>query len=91
LIKKNVVEEFQALKQQPGGDLFVFGSADLAASLIQNDLIDEHRLIVVPIVLGNGMPLYKDIHQPLALKLVRLKSFKNGNILLAYQPVRKGS
>jgi dihydrofolate reductase len=91
LIKANVVEEFRRLKQQPGRDLFVFGSANLSTTLIQHDLIDEYRLIVNPVVLGSGEALFQDIHQPLHLKLLKTKSFRNGNVLLLYQPETKAS
>jgi dihydrofolate reductase len=89
LVKTKLAEELLKLKQQPGGDLFVFGSANLAATLIQHDLIDEYRLIVNPVILGSGIPLFKGIRQPLHLKWVQTKPFRNGNVLLVYQPDRK--
>jgi dihydrofolate reductase len=81
----DAAEELARLKQQPGRDLFVFGSADLAATFIEHDLIDEFRIIVNPVVLGRGKPLFKDLQRPLKLKLLKTQPFRNGNILLYYQ------
>jgi dihydrofolate reductase len=88
LIRTNPVQEITQLKQQDGRDLFVFGSANLAETLIQHDLIDEFRLLVAPVVLGSGRPLFHVTYQPLRLKLVRSRTFQNGNVLLTYQPNR---
>ena len=86
LVKGNAAEELARLKQQPGRDLFVFGSADLAATFIQQGLVNEFRNLVNPIVLGSGMPLFKGIQKPLNLKLLKTMPFRNGNVLLYYQP-----
>ncbi len=88
LIKENIAEEISSLKQRPGKDLIIFGSANLAVSLIQMDLIDEYRIMVNPVVLGNGKPLFKGIHDRLNLKLLKTKTFDSGNVLLYYQPER---
>jgi dihydrofolate reductase len=89
LVKENLAEEIRKLKEQPGKDLLLFGSADLASTLTQLGLIDEYRLMVNPVVLGSGKPLFKDIKKSLDLKLVKTRAFGNGNVLLCYQPVSK--
>ena len=89
LIKGNIAEEISKLKRQPGKDLFVFGSADLASTLTNLGLIDEYRIIVNPVVLGNGKPLFKGIKDKLHLKLVNTKTFRSGNVLLYYEPAKK--
>jgi dihydrofolate reductase len=86
LVKENIAAEVSQLKQQPGRDLAIFGSANLAMSLLQMDLIDELRLMVNPVVLGNGKPLFVSIHEKLNLKLIKTRVFRSGNILLCYQP-----
>ena len=86
IIKGEAALELKKLKQVSGKDLFIFGSADLASTFIRNDLIDEYRLIVNPIVLGTGNPLFKPTGQMLKLKLFDTKTFQNGNVLLYYQP-----
>lgn len=85
LVKTNTGEELLKLKQQSGRDLFIFGSADLAASLIRENLIDEYRLIVNPVVLGRGIPLFKDVQGPFQLEFEKARPFRNGNILLYYR------
>ena len=54
LIKENVAEEVSRLKQQPGRDILIHGSADLVHTLMQHDLIDEYRIMVNPVVVGSG-------------------------------------
>ena len=85
LIKENVFEEIARLKQQSGKDLIIFGSGNLASTFLQQGLIDEIRVIVNPVVLGAGTPLFRDI-QPLNLTLLKTRTFRNGNVLLYYQP-----
>lgn len=89
LVKDNLAAEITALKQQPGQDLALFGSAKLLATLVQLDLIDEHRIIVNPIILGRGTPLFQGITDPLRLKLIQSRTFRSGNVLLCYQPEDK--
>ncbi len=86
LINGDAVEELMKLKQQPGKDLLIFGSANLASTFTRNGLIDEYRLIVNPIVLGEGVSLFKEEGGMLKMKLLNTKSFRNGNVLLYYQP-----
>jgi dihydrofolate reductase len=87
LVKENVAEEIAKLKQQQGRDLAIFGSSNLAVSLIQMGFIDELRIMVNPVVLGNGNPLFKGIHEKLNLKLLKTRTFRSGNVLLYYQPI----
>jgi dihydrofolate reductase len=89
LVKENIAEEIAKLKQQPGKDLIIFGSSDLAVTFIQHGLIDEYRIMVNPVVLGNGKPLFKGIKDKLNLKLLGTKLFGSGNVLLYYQPDKK--
>lgn len=89
LIKENIQPEIEKLKQQPGKDLILFGSADLAATFRQLDLIDEYRIILHPIVLAQGTPLFRQNPEQLHLKLTRTKTFKSGNVLLYYEPKRE--
>ncbi len=88
LVKKNVAEEISKLKQQPGKDLAIFGSSNLCLSLIKPGVIDEFRIIVNPVVLGSGNPLFKGIQDKLNLELIKTKTFKSGNVLLYYRPDR---
>ncbi len=89
LVKEAIAEEISKLKQQPGKDSAIFGSSDLALTFIQHGLIDEYRIIVNPVVLGNGKPLFKGIKDRLNLKLLKTKVFRSGNVCLYYEPVER--
>ena len=87
MVKGNAEEEVAKLKAQPGKDLFIFGSANLSATLTRGGLIDEYRLCLAPVVLGGGNPLFKENPERLKLKLVESRPLKSGGVLLYYQPV----
>ena len=81
----NDIAEIKKTKQQPGKDIAIFGSSDLALSLIKDGLIDEFRVIVAPVILGSGKTLLQGISDKLDLKLMNTKTFKSGNVLLSYE------
>jgi dihydrofolate reductase len=85
LVREFDPNEIKRLKEQPGKDISVGGS-DLAVSFIKAGLIDEFRLMINPIVIGEGTPIFKGIDSKLNLKLVKTKVFKNGNVFLCYKP-----
>ena len=89
LVKNNAAEEVSKLKQQPGKDMVIYGSANLVQNFTDLGLIDEYQLLVHPVVLGNGKPLFKGITRPLHLKLLRSETFMNGVVVLYYEPERK--
>ena len=81
-------EQFVArLKQQPGKDILIFGSANLSASLMEKGLIDEYRLGLNPLVLGGGDPLFKPSGHELRMKLLEARPLKSGCVILRYQPM----
>lgn len=86
LIKGNVAEEIARLKRQPGKDIGIVGSGTLVRSLLADDLIDELRLMVHPVVLGCGKRLFEDEGDQKVLKLVDSKSFGTGVLYLTYHP-----
>ena len=86
LIKGNVAQELTRLKQQPGKNISVVGSATLVRSLLRDDLLDELRLLVHPIVVSRGKRLFEEGGERKALKLVEFKTFSTGVIYLTYQP-----
>jgi len=85
LIKDNVAAELKQLKKQLHGDLLLLGSARLTQSLFEVGLIDEFRFTVNPIVLGSGIPLFKDVKIPVRLKLLDTKEFKSGVVSMHYK------
>lgn len=84
-VKEKVPEEIARLKHVYDGNLAILGSATLVQSLMSSGLIDEFQLMVYPIILGNGKLLFTEGNQ-LALKLVEVKKFSSGTLLLRYQP-----
>ena len=88
IIKANVAEEIEKLKQQPGGDILVAGSATLIRFLMENDLVDEYRLLTYPLVVGKGKRLFTD-GMTASLKLTESKPMGSGLVLLRYEPERK--
>jgi class 3 adenylate cyclase len=86
LISGDVVREITRLKDQPGGDLLVFGSADLVDTVLEHDLIDEYRLFFYPVILGSGKHLFRDGIDLHHLRLVDSRTFSSGVVLLTYRP-----
>ena len=78
------VEEIRRVKQQPGKDMHAVGGATLVSSLMNLGLIDELRLVVQPLVLGEGKALFKDVKERHALKLLGAKPLKSGMVCLTY-------
>jgi dihydrofolate reductase len=82
----DVAAEIARLKAQPGGDLLVAGSRQLAQSLLERGLVDELRLMVFPIVLGSGKRLFQDVSAVTSLALADARTAGSGIVLLTYQP-----
>jgi len=88
-LKKEVIkEEVLELMQQAGKNILV-GSPSLIVALAQLDLIDEYQLSVQPIVLGSGLPLFKNVKDRINLKLLKTKTFDCGAVTLYYEPTKK--
>jgi dihydrofolate reductase len=87
LAKRDIKEEVLELRQQTGKSILV-GSPSLIVTLMKLDLIDEYQLCVHPIVLGNGLPLFKDINDRINLSLLKTKTFGSGAIILYFEPTK---
>jgi dihydrofolate reductase len=85
LVKSDPAAEIRRLQKEPGGSLFVFGSANLADTLMAQGLIDEFRILVNPLILGSGTPLFQGAAGRIPLRLASCRTFANGNVLLIYQ------
>ncbi|MFB3166624.1 dihydrofolate reductase family protein [Neobacillus sp. 179-C4.2 HS] len=83
-INDQILEEVKKLKNKPGKDIWLYGGSSLITSFIKLGLVDEFRLSVHPVVLGEGKPLFMDIQERLNLKLVHTRSFSSGVVQLIY-------
>ncbi len=89
IIRGNVVEAISKLKQQPGKDIIIDGSASLVQSLMGTDLIDEYRFLVLPFIMGRGRRFFPDGTPQTKLRLVESKMLSFGALALTYQPGKK--
>jgi dihydrofolate reductase len=85
LVKEDAGAYVTRLKSQPGKDLYIYGSADLSATFIRHDLIDEYRIGLAPMVLGAGNPLFKELAVRKKLRLKSVEATKTGCVLLTYE------
>ena len=87
LAKKDLKEEVTDLKRQAGKNIGV-GGPGIIRILMQYGLIDEYQFYVQPIILGSGLPLFKDISDRIDLKLLKTKTLGSGVVILNYEPVK---
>ena len=86
IIGGEAVERIEEVKTSPGGDLLVIGSAHLTACFAAAGVLDELRIMVCPIALGQGRSLFENLKDRVALKLAHVRQFGSGNVLLTYRP-----
>jgi dihydrofolate reductase len=86
LLREIVPEEIEQLKQEPGRDMVIYGSASVIQALTNYGLIDEYQLLVHPFILGAGKPLFNNIKQQVNLKLVNTEARSSGVVVLTYRP-----
>ncbi|MGO9256442.1 MAG: dihydrofolate reductase family protein [Bryobacteraceae bacterium] len=82
----SVADEVARLKRVPGDGLLWVGGSDLAVSFLEQGLMDELRIVLTPILLGAGKTVFDAIKKRYPLKLLSVKSFKSGNVVLTYEP-----
>lgn len=86
LLKEINPAEIEQLKREPGRDIIIYGSASLVQTLTNLGLIDEYQILVHPVILGAGKPLFQDIKERVKLKLANTKTHPSGVVVLYYQP-----
>lgn len=86
IARGDLATEIAALKAEPGGEIMAHGGAAFVQALSRHGLIDEYRLIILPVALGAGLPLFKNLPRPLRLDLTETRSFSDGTIINVYQP-----
>ena len=85
VLNENLSENISKLKNQDGKNILIFGSPSASHSLLALGLIDEYWVFVNPVLLGEGIPLFKGVTEPTKLNLVESKTFSNGVIALHYE------
>ena len=88
LIKENIEQEIEMMKNQTVKNMTILGSGSIVSAFAQRGLIDEYEFIVNPVVLGGGRSIFQGIRNRLHLKLLKTRTFKSGNVLLQYQLVK---
>jgi dihydrofolate reductase len=91
VLKGDVAEEVAKLKEKHDGEIVVHGSAQLVQTLLEQDLVDELRLMVFPVVLGSGKRLFGETSGKKPLRLVDSKIVGDGVAILVYRPARDGA
>ena len=82
----DLADEVNALKRQPGKDLIAWGGATFAQSLTRLRLVDEYRLVLQPVALGDGLPLFAGLTAPFVLDLIEARAYDDGAVLHVYRP-----
>jgi dihydrofolate reductase len=88
LMKGDMAREVATLKVQPAKDMVIYGSDSIVSALAVARLIDEYRIFLVPVVLGSGKPLFRDIGKRFTLELQETQQFGAGFVLLRYQAAK---
>jgi dihydrofolate reductase len=86
VVKDDVPARISKLKQESANDIFLFGSANLASSLMRDRLFDEYRIAVNPLVLGGGTRLFENSSDKANLKLLQTRPLESGVVILHYAP-----
>lgn len=88
IARGDLAEEITGLIRESGGDIMAHGGARFVQALSKLGLIDEYRLVIRPVALGNGLPLFKDLPDPLPLQLLAATTYPDGTAIHVYQRTR---
>jgi dihydrofolate reductase len=86
IARADLAEEIASLREEPGGDIIAWGGAAFVQSLSRAGLVDEYRLVINPVALGAGKPVFKDLPSPITLELVEAVTYDTGAALHVYRP-----
>ena len=86
LLKGDLAAEVRKLKRDSERDMVIMGSGSVISQLTQAGLIDDYQIVVYPVVLGKGRTMFDGLKDRLPLKLTKTRTFRNGNVLLCYEP-----
>jgi dihydrofolate reductase len=85
IARGGLTDEIGRLKQESDRDIMAHGGAAFVQSLSRLRLVDEYHLVIGPVALGSGLPMFKDLDAPLRLHLAEAKSFSDGTVISVYQ------
>ena len=88
VISNNIKEQVAALKASSEKDILIFGSPSAVHALMAEGLVDHIWIFLNPVILGNGVPLFKDIKETLKLRLTTSHTFSSGVVCLSYEIVQ---
>jgi dihydrofolate reductase len=86
LVKDDIVSEIRKMKDEPGPGMVILGSGSIVSQLTPHGVIDEYQIVVTPVILGEGRTMFYGVKDELNLKLTKTRAFRNGNVLLCYEP-----
>lgn len=84
IARGELIEEIDALKREPGGDIIAWGGARFAHALLAAGVIDQYRLVINPVLAGQGLNVFRDFPGPIDLHLARARAFGTGAVLHVY-------
>ena len=87
IVRADMFEEIRKLKIESEKDMAILGSGSIVSQLADKGLIDEFQIVIDPVVLGDGNPLFKNLSHRIKLELTSHKIFKSGVVLLCYKPI----
>jgi len=85
VVRSDIASEVRRMKQEPGPDILIMGSGEIVAQLTEARLIDDFQIVLTPTVLGRGRNLFDGVTGRPGMKLIKTRSFANGNVVLWYQ------
>jgi dihydrofolate reductase len=91
LVKGSASAEISKLKTQGNGNIYVFGSANLSETFINDNLFDEYRIGIAPVILGSGRPLFRKGISSRKLALVSTQQLSTGGVIIRYTPEEMGN
>ena len=86
IISHNIIDTIKKMKQQPGNDMTILGSGSIVTQFTEEGLIDEYQLMIDPVAITGGTPVFNKLQNPLNLELSHTRIFQSGTILLSYKP-----
>ncbi len=88
VMRSDIEDSIKTLRQQPGKNIWLYGGAELISTFMNLNMVDEFRIAIMPVILGKGKPLFKEINNRTNLKLTWVKTSKSGVMQVCYESIR---